>query len=116
MTDESETSEEEKQLTAEQQLHYARWMHLALALGYNEIAKLGTTLGEKIFARMMRDTAVENLIEVGGNGGKSPFANEPDVVEIEMPERIPSLKLRPQDVELMRAYVAEHDARTKGEG
>jgi hypothetical protein len=86
------------------------WTTLALCLGFNELAKLGKTLGDKVYARLFRDKHVENLIALGGNGGVSPFADEKATVEIEMPAPMPWLRFRASDIELMRAVVAEHDA------
>lgn len=86
------------------------WTTLALCLGFNELAKLGKTLGDKVYARLFRDKYVENLIALGGNGGVSPFADAKSIVEIEMPAPMPWLRFRATDIELMRTAVAEHDA------
>lgn len=83
---------------------------MAMALGYNELAKLGKTLGEKIWFRLNRDNVVELMLKDGGNGGVSPFSEDESVITIEVPGRFPWIKLRAADVELMRAYVAEYDA------
>lgn len=87
--------------------HYAL---LALALGYNELAKLARTLGEKVYFRLLRDRVSDALVAAGGNGGESPFAHEDGVIQIKVDgDRMPWVKLYARDVELMRAYVAEHD-------
>jgi hypothetical protein len=88
-----------------------RYTYLALALGYNELAKLGRSLGEKMYFRLARDQAVDMLVKAGGNGGKSPFTEEQAVVTIHVEDGMPWIKLLARDVDLMRAYVAEHDAR-----
>lgn len=88
-----------------------RYTFLALALGYNELAKLGRDLGEKMYFRLARDQAVKLLVEAGGNKGKSPFAEEQAVITIHVEDGMPWIKLLDRDVDLMRAYVAQHDVR-----
>lgn len=103
MTDEELTPEEKNARV---------WTELALCIGFNELAKLGKTLGDKVFARLARDTAVENLIALGGNGGKSPFADDgTPICTIEMGAPMPWVKFHERDIELMRRAVAEYDIR-----
>lgn len=109
-----ESTPDEPHLEGKSALDERKYMFWALSLGYNELAKLGRTLGEKMFFRLLRDAATDRLIADGGNRGQSPFANEPSVVEIHVDgDRMPWIKLLARDVELMRAYVAEHDERVR---
>jgi hypothetical protein len=43
------------------------WTATALCLGFNELAKLGKNLGEKVYARLARDVHVKRFVELGGN-------------------------------------------------
>lgn len=100
-----------KRLTADERAikkNHERWTALAVCLGFNELAKLGESLGEKVYARLLRDKHLENFVRLGGNADL--FKREPAVCEIVMPERMPNVTFRAEDIELMRKAVAEHDA------
>lgn len=117
---ESETPVQPEAETPDRPASDETWGLLALCLGFNELAKLGRNLGEKMYFRLLRDHAVQDAVKAGVNGGKSPFADEQAVIEIYVSNDVPWLRLFDRDVELMRAYVAEHDARqaspSSGEG
>ena len=98
----------QKKLSAEDQKMHEHWVTLAACLGYNELAKLAKTLGEKLYFRLMRDQAVQRYVKVGGNDNL--FATEPGTIEICVPyANAPSIKLRPTDYELMRDALYRHD-------
>lgn len=83
------------------------WTALAMVMGWNELAKLGKTLGEKAFFRLMRNDMVTQFIELGGN---DPFTKEDAVVTIAVPYGgCPFLEFRAQDIDLMRTAVYEYD-------
>jgi hypothetical protein len=93
-------------MTQEQINGHKRWAAAAYCLGYNELAKQAQNLGEKVFFRLARDSAVKSFIELGGN---APFTEEPTVLELELPDQMPRIKFRAQDIELMRAAVQAED-------
>lgn len=86
---------------------HARWRACAVCIGYNELAKLATTLGEKTYFRLLRDHSVGRFVELGGNANL--FAQEGAVVEIVMPEGMPFIRFHERDIEMMRKAVEEHD-------
>lgn len=84
------------------------WMHLALCLGYNELAKMGKQLGDKVYFRLLRQQAQERFIEVGGHG--NVFAEESEaIVTIEVSHGFPRILFRERDIEMMRDAVHAHD-------
>lgn len=99
-------------MTPEQINGHKRWAAAAYCLGYNELAKQAQSLGEKVFFRLARDSAVKAFVELGG---VSPFAEEPTILELELPDAMPRIKFRAQDIELMRAAVQQWDDE-KGSG
>jgi hypothetical protein len=80
---------------------------LAICIGFNELAKLSQTLGEKMFHRLARDNAVEGFVALGGNADL--FAKEDGIVTIEVPGGPPHIVLHERDIALMRQAIAEHD-------
>jgi hypothetical protein len=94
-----------KRLTAKQSRE--RWAAAALCLGYNELTKLGKTLGEKMYSRLNRRAAEEYFMALGGT---RIFQEDPPVVVLTTDDGLPFIELRAQDIELMRAAVAAHDA------
>lgn len=108
-----EDSNEESLSEEDLRLH-KYWVALATMLGFNELAKLGKTLGEKAYFRLLRDNVSEQFIAAGGNA--DVFAKEESVVEIQVPySNAPFIKFRAQDIELMRDAVHAHDIeRRKG--
>ena len=95
--------------TSEQMTNAARHHALAIVLGYNELAKLGTTLGEKVYYRLARDQGMQAFVAAGGNA--DVFAKEDGIATIELPGGPPHVVFVKRDIELMRVCVAEHDAR-----
>lgn len=86
---------------------YDRWAALAYALGYNELTKHAKVLGEKIFFRLGRDVAVKRFVELGGHSNL--FAREDSVLELETQDRMPHIKFKASDIELMRETVRIYD-------
>lgn len=84
-----------------------RWHAAALCLGFNELAKLGRTLGEKVYHRMMRAGAEEHFIALGG---QRIFQEEPTLVTLTLEDGMPWVRFRACDIELMREAVAKWDA------
>lgn len=88
------------------------WTYVALTIGFNELAKQHPTLGEKVYFRLLRDTAERKHVEHGGQ----PFITRADgVMEIQIPGGPPHVVFREQDIEGMRAVVAAHDAKKGSE-
>ncbi len=94
---------------------HMRWVTLANALGFNLLAKdHAKDLESKAYFRLFRDSSVKQLIDLGGNGGMSPFAEEDSILELEVPDVMPRLQFRAADIELMRLVVAKHDVAAAG--
>jgi hypothetical protein len=83
-----------------------RWHAAAICLGFNELAKLGKTLGEKVYHRMMRAGAEEHFVSLGG---QRIFQEEPAVVVLTLEDGMPWVKFRACDIELMREAVKKWD-------
>lgn len=86
----------------------------AMAIGFNQMAHDAKTLGEKVYARMMRDFSVR---EAESFGTKIRWSNDGEA----QPPKVMTLEIdtiwidfNESDIELMRACVAEHDARKAG--
>jgi hypothetical protein len=88
---------------------HMRFIQIGLCIGLNELAKMSKTLDEKAYYRLMRDNAVEDLKEMGANGGVSPFAEDEYVLEFDVPDVRPKLRFRESDIEAMRLTVARYD-------
>ncbi len=93
----------------EEDLRMAKyWSALATMLGYNELTKLGRTLGEKAYFRLFREDWKKIFIELGGND--DVFAKEDAAVSISVPYgNMPHIVFVERDVELMRDYVYKYD-------
>jgi hypothetical protein len=78
----------------------------ALLCGYNELAKLGQTLGEKVYFRLRRDAAHEELARLGHH-----VEMIEDEAVLVLNDRPPHIRFTAADIELMRKCVAEHDAK-----
>jgi hypothetical protein len=85
---------------------------LALILGYNELAKNVERLGEKVYCRLLVGRLHEEYI---ANGGVLEI-KEGEQVLVTLRENPPYINLYPRDIDLMRKAIAEHEAKTKGEG
>ncbi len=94
------------EISEEDQASHKRWVAAAMCLGYNELAKIATVLGEKVYWRLARDAAENHFVELGGN---KIYKEESSVLELEIPDAMLRIKFREQDIELMRATLAAHD-------
>jgi hypothetical protein len=96
--------------SVEDEACHMRWAVMATVLGFNLLAKdHAKDLESKSYFRLLRDDWVKKLIELGGNGGVSPFAEDESILELEVPDVMPRLKFRASDIELMRLVVARRD-------
>lgn len=84
------------------------WMALGTLIGLNQLANEAKTLGEKIFLRLARDHVKAEYIKLGGQ-----INEQSDPPEIIVPTRPPFVALSPEDIELMRAAVAEYDEKKR---
>ena len=83
----------------------------ARILGYNELARLSTTLGERVYNILNREAAIEDFRALGGT------------LEVQRGVNVFTLPLGPthvtfseKDIELMRLAVAEYDAKHPPQG
>ncbi len=91
-----------------QRLIAKQWHYLALVVGYNELAKhKENTLGELTYLRMGRDHAEAEYTRLGGAGSIDRSA-KPIAILTDRPLHIVFTE---KDIELMRAAVAEYDAK-----
>jgi hypothetical protein len=97
------------EMTDEDKVKHEMWTVMAIALGYNELAKAADVLGEKVWFRLARDNAEAQFIALGGY---KVFTDEANALEIQVPGAPFYVKFRKQDIEAMRAVVAAHDAGT----
>lgn len=81
------------------------WAFLAMMLGFNELAKTQDTLGRKLFCRLGCQQAEKSLRALGAD---ISVERKPAVVTLPRP---PHVEFTEDDIELMRAAVAEHDRR-----
>jgi hypothetical protein len=90
--------------------NHKKWDLLALIWGYNELAKMVETLGEKVYCRMARDFAEQEYIKLGGRLNKE---KQDEVILIINGDTFPFIKFREKDIELMRKTVEEFDRKNK---
>ncbi len=91
----------------EQQVRNAeRWHTIALMFGYNELAKLATTLGEKVYCRLMRDRAEAEYKQLGGT---DEIDRSGDKIVLVLSHVMPHVVFTEKDIEMMRAAVRAHD-------
>lgn len=90
------------------------WTALALCMGYNELAKLGTQLGDKVYFRLLRDQSLKNFVDAGGHDTVFAKEDEP-IMTITVDRAMPNILFRERDIELMRKCVAKHDASAQSE-
>jgi hypothetical protein len=83
-----------------------KWDLLARVVGYNELVKTAETLGEKMYLRLARDSALAKYASLGGQ-----FDVEQDEPVLIVQTRPPFLVLSDDDMKLMREAVAAHDER-----
>lgn len=84
------------------------WTLSALMLGFNELALQADTIGQRALARMFRDDAQRRLVE-GGHAR----VNITRPKEILVLREQPHLAFDERDVALMRACVADWDAKKR---
>jgi hypothetical protein len=82
-----------------------QWDSLARAIGYNELAKGATSLGEKAYFRLGRDVAVKMANDQGAKIEKTN--DDPPILTLG--ERSPFIVFDGRDIELMRAVIKEID-------
>lgn len=94
-------------------LSVPRWalssIFFAVIIGYNELTKQQTDLGQKAMCRLMRRVAEDAAASLG-IVEKVPFFGNRIILEVKPDDRIPPLEFRESDIELMRATVAKFDA------
>lgn len=100
------TEHENAPTDLELQENAARWSLLALVWGYNELAKIAETLGEKVYLRLARDHAEDEYRRMGGKITRSAEEKEPALV---LTQHAPHIIFYERDIELMRAAVQAHD-------
>lgn len=96
-----------KPTSAEDQLEL-----IASMIGHNELAKKATSLGEKIYHRLVRDFIIEKL---RGLGVTVNATSESDTV-LAVPFGGVTIELLESDIELMREAIAKWDAAHPKEG
>jgi hypothetical protein len=102
MAEELDTKELVKEESVES--HY-RWQLIALVYGFNTLAKEAKTLAEKVYFRMARDHAEDEL----KTKGVGVLANDSSRV-LELPESGPPyIRFGERDIELMRETVRKYD-------
>jgi hypothetical protein len=84
----------------------AAWDAIACMHGYNEMAKLAKTLGEKVYCRMACDAACKMATDLGAEIHRTETGGE---VLFTISEVSPSVKFRAEDIEGMRAAVLAFD-------
>ena len=94
-----------KKLTKEQRKSMELWNATALIYGYNELAKIAPTLGEKVYLRLMVKQAEELLKK---HGGDIDIAEGQDPVLV-LNRTMPYVNFYERDIEQMRACVAAYD-------
>ncbi len=96
---ETETQQEDAAGMGEQ------WLLLGAIVGMNQIAKDSPTLGQKAYARVIRDT-LEEKYKADFPEAVDALIREPDILTL---PTVPSVSFLARDIELMRACVREHD-------
>jgi hypothetical protein len=95
--------------TAQQGRQMAQLQAVATFLGFNELAKLATSLGERVYYRMCRETAKEHAELMGAELGYDDNAPGERIVMV-LPGYNPTVSFREKDIEEMRAAVSAWDA------
>lgn len=96
----------QEELTEEQRKRLEMHHTLALIHGFNEMATKATTLGEKAYYRLARDTYEKRFNELGG---KINRVDERTPILI-IPGHVPEIRFDARDIDLMRECVARYDA------
>lgn len=100
-------TEERRTLTTQEQKNLKLWRLQALIFGWNELAKIATTMGEKTACRIARDNAEAEYASRGGVGRID--RDGPSTVLVLARGSTPYVTFREDDIELMRAAVRDHD-------
>ena len=79
----------------------------AMVIGFNELAKQASTLGERLYFRLATAEAHEQFVALGG----TPFLKSPHDVVAAIEVKPVRIIFRESDIEQMRQAVAEFDAR-----
>jgi hypothetical protein len=94
--------------------HLPRWsiasFYYAIIIGYNELAKMQTELGQRVICRTMRKLAIDAAASLGLIEPNWLPGNE-IVLTIATGNAMPNLEFRESDIALMRIYLAELDAK-----
>ena len=77
---------------------------VASIFGHNELAKLATTLGEKVYHNLVIQTLEQRLKEAGG---ELNIEHKPTILTL--PHYPLHINFAENDIELMRQAVKEHD-------
>jgi hypothetical protein len=100
-----------KKTISKKTLDNAKRIHfLALVLGYNDLAKQATVLGDRVWYRLARENAVKQLCEAGGD-----IDIKYDNVILTLYEYPVRLAFTAADIELMRKCIADFDEVNKPE-
>jgi hypothetical protein len=83
------------------------WTTVATIVGFNELARTGRTLGEKVYFRIFRDHVHEQLVA----DGHTRLYDLDAILTLPAP---PFITFQASDIELMREAVKAHDARAAG--
>jgi hypothetical protein len=83
------------------------WSYAAAVLGFNELAKMAETFGEKVYFRLRRDAAELEYLDCGG---KRFLVADETLLEIPAGHRL-WIRFTKDDIEMMRTTVAEYDAK-----
>jgi len=81
----------------------------AVAVGFNEMARMQVDIRRKAMCRMMRSATQRSMIELGIIQEELPFLGNPVVLVIEVRRGVPPIEFRESDWELMRAALKRHD-------
>lgn len=83
------------------------WHNLALLHGYDAIKRKQTTsFGERVFCELALQQVKKILLELGVEIKESPTGKT-----LTLPHRLPFIVFEAEDIESMRALVAEYDAK-----
>jgi hypothetical protein len=79
-----------------------KWDLLAMIFGYNELAKVARTLGEKVFLRMARDAAQRQYESLGGQ------IDRRDDETICTISEFPKVEFSAKDIDLMKKAIDDY--------
>jgi hypothetical protein len=82
---------------------------LAVIIGYNELAKMQTELGQKAICRAMKRISTIAATQLGIT--EPEFTGNYIVLSVSVDCHLPDLEFRESDIELMRGVVAKYDSK-----